>query len=129
MRLLLLIMVVYLIVSIVEAYSEDLSILKRQKDEITFKVHIQPIFHKHCSRCHKSRFLSQCGLRLNSVKSILKGGDSGPVVVPGAPNNSLLIKQISADKGDERRMPPKGNESLGSDEILLIKKWIQQGVK
>lgn len=117
------------VIGIAHVYSDDSSIVEDQKDEITFKAHIEPIFEKNCLRCHKSWLLSQGGLRLNSIKFILKGGDSGPAVLPGEPDNSLLIKRITADKDDERRMPPEDNEALHAKEILLIKKWIQQGIK
>ena len=111
------------------SYGEESTSLKNKKIEITFSDHIQPIFEKHCLLCHKNRLFAQAGLRLNSIKSILKGGDSGPSVVVGDPENSLLVKLITLSKGEERKMPPEDRDPLSSDEILLIKKWIQHGLK
>ena len=110
-------------------YSEGLKIIEKQDSQVTFQTNIQPILKKHCYRCHQSRFLAQGGLRLNSLKSILKGGNSGPMVVPGTPEKSLILKRITVAKDDHRRMPPGGGEMLTTEEILLVKKWIQQGVK
>ena len=112
-----------------ENYGEEPTSLEKKKDEITFNDHIKPIFEKHCLLCHKSRLFAQGGLRLNTTKSILKGGDSGPSVVMGEPENSLLMQLITLKKGEERRMPPEDRDPLNPDEILLIEKWIQQGVK
>ena len=74
-----------------------------------FEAKIRPLLVKHCYECHStgaaSRKKLQAGLLLDSREGSRKGGESGPAVVPGKPDESLLI---SALKYDSIQMPPKG---------------------
>jgi hypothetical protein len=65
------------------------------------------------------------GLQLDTREHVLKGGNSGPVVVPGDPDHSLLIKAINHT--DSRlEMPPPGK--LTSEEISILETWVKDGV-
>src|SRR5882762_3756883 len=67
-------------------------------DEEFFETRIRPVLAKNCFACHTNSQLG--GLRVDSRDNLLKGGKSGPAVVPGKPDESLLIKAVS--QVDER---------------------------
>jgi len=90
--------------------------------EEDFEKTIRPLLAQRCLECHGVKKQSG-GLRLDSHASMLKGGDSGPVLVPGKPAESLLVKAI--EYGDQLQMPPKGK--LPAKEIATLKEWIRQG--
>ena len=92
--------------------------------KITYADTIRPILEKRCTRCHSGKLFFLGGLRLDSLKSIRKGGHSGPSVVAGNPKKSVLYQYIISG-----RMPPKGEERMPLDEVELIKKWIELGAK
>lgn len=84
---------------------------------------IQPIFRTHCFSCHAGA-RQEAGLRLDSGARLLAGGDSGAVVVPKSPDESLLLSRVTAGMGE--RMPPEG-EPLSAKEIETLRRWISQG--
>ena len=87
---------------------------------------IKPLLHKKCSACHGA-VRQKAGLRLDAAPLILTGNKRGPVVVPGKPDESLLIEMVA---DDPVRMPPKGEgEHLSGKEIELLKEWIRLGAK
>src|SRR5215216_1592124 len=73
-----------------------------------FESRIRPIFVAHCYECHATGAKRiEGGLRLDNSAALLRGGDSGPIVVPGKPEASSLIAAVTyADDGVN--MPPKG---------------------
>src|SRR5436305_9864407 len=72
-----------------------------------FEQKVRPVLAEHCYRCHSARSRSpRGGLRLDSRDALRKGGDSGPAVVPGRPEASLLLKAVRYTD-DGPRMPPK----------------------
>ncbi len=89
-----------------------------------FEKKIRPVLSRRCYSCHT--ILKSGGLRLDSRQNILKGGKDGPVVVPGHPEQSLLIKAISHTH--ERLQMPLGGPKLDDETIADFKKWIQDGV-
>jgi len=91
---------------------------------IQFQRDIAPIFQQACGKCHTGD--SVMGkLRLDSQTAILRGGESGPAVVPGNSGESLLVKRILG-LTDGPRMP-MGGEPLPPAQVQLIRKWIDQG--
>ena len=93
---------------------------------INFLHDVRPILESHCFRCHNSK-RERGGLALDSRSALLKGGDSGPVIVPGACEQSLLLAAVRG-LGDAPRMPPKG-EPLSAGEIDILHRWIAQGAE
>src|SRR5580658_6088010 len=67
---------------------------------VDFKSEVQPIFEASCIRCH-GRGRDRGGLRIDSRESLLKGGDTGPAVVPGDSTNSFIIKLVAGVDPDE----------------------------
>ena len=89
-----------------------------------FEAKVRPLLSTHCYECHSSRAKTvEGGLRLDARPLVLAGGDSGAVVVPGKPNESLLIKAVHYQAVE---MPPSGK--LPDDELAVLEQWIQLGV-
>ncbi|SMO48640.1 DUF1549 domain-containing protein [Fodinibius sediminis] len=88
-------------------------------------VGVRRIFAQTCYRCHDSNE-AEGGLVLNSEEAVMKGGDSGPVIVPGKPEESELIHRLTLPAGHEDVMPQKGS-SLSPDQVELIRLWIEVG--
>ncbi|MCH2693694.1 MAG: PSD1 and planctomycete cytochrome C domain-containing protein [Acidobacteriia bacterium] len=90
--------------------------------------HIIPLMFLHCTACHGQR-LQEGRLDLRTKVSMLKGGRSGPAIIPGDPENSLIIQKIH-----NKEMPPPGREveasvrPMSSRELTLLKKWIAAGL-
>jgi hypothetical protein len=91
---------------------------------IDYKKDVQPIFTENCTLCHKGAS-APSGLRLDSAAGVLKGGDSGKVILPGKSHDSLLAQRITAK--DSSRMPPTA--PLAEKDIATIIKWIDEGAK
>jgi mono/diheme cytochrome c family protein len=80
------------------------------------------VLERHCVHCHNAR-KSRGGLDLTTAKQLLAGGDTGPAIVPGKADWSLLIEMVS---GPKPRMPQKGAKLTGA-EVASLKKWIDEG--
>ncbi len=93
------------------------------KESTEFAAQVRPILAARCYPCHGPK-LQQNGLRLDSLQAILKGSDSGKVVVPGHSQGSRLISRLLAQ---ERPMMPYGGPQLSQNEIAIIRKWIDDG--
>jgi mono/diheme cytochrome c family protein len=93
---------------------------------VDFSRDIAPILQQHCLKCHQDG-KSKGGLRLDARAELLKGGNSGVVVQLGQSGKSRLIQVIAGVNPDEV-MPPEG-EKLTSQQISLMRAWIDQGMK
>ena len=93
-------------------------------DEIDFfERRIRPLLDHHCFECHAGDERAG-GLRLDSAMGVLKGGETGPAVVPGDVEESLLLKAVRYDD-PEFSMPPSGK--LTASEISDLEQWIAGG--
>ncbi len=91
-----------------------------------FEKRIRPVLVQHCYECHASDAKKLGGgLLLDSRDGVRTGGDSGVVIVPGKPDDSLLIKAIRYTD-DSVKMPPKGK--LPAAAIADLEEWVQRGV-
>ncbi|MFI5457619.1 MAG: PSD1 and planctomycete cytochrome C domain-containing protein [Isosphaerales bacterium] len=96
-------------------------------DEATafFESRIRPVLVEHCYKCHSGRTRApKGGLRLDSGEALLRGGGNGPAIVPGKPDDSLLIKALSHE-GDVPEMPP--DEKLPDRVLADFRRWIASG--
>ncbi|MBU6175258.1 MAG: DUF1549 domain-containing protein, partial [Planctomycetes bacterium] len=89
-----------------------------------YQVTIKPLLSKKCYACHGS-LAQKSSLRLDTVESMLRGGDSGPAIARGDVHASEIVNRIKTDD-KSLRMPPEG-EGLSNSEIALIEKWIASG--
>ena len=87
---------------------------------------VKPILAGACFECHSHETKKfKGGLALDSTAAILKGGDTGPALVPGDVEKSLLIKAVRYTDAD-LQMPPK-KKKLGSDQIAALEQWVKLG--
>ena len=85
---------------------------------------IAPLLAARCLACHSANDEINGGLRLDLRDGWVQGGDSGPAIVPGEPDQSLLVRAIRWDPGAPQ-MPPDGK--LAAEEIALIEAWVRRG--
>ncbi|WDI41680.1 DUF1553 domain-containing protein [Bremerella sp. P1] len=96
-----------------------------QQADVDYFKDIQPLLEKRCYDCHQGGKAAG-GLRIDDHASMLLGGDAeGPALVPGEAGNSALIDRVTSEDEDVV-MPPKG-EPLSSEEVALLKRWINNG--
>ncbi len=88
-----------------------------------FAKEIRPILASRCYSCHGPD-LQQNGLRVDSLAALLKGGDYGPVVIPGHSDKSRIVRRLLAQ---ERPRMPYGAPPLSDTELATIRKWIDAG--
>jgi len=94
-----------------------------QEDRITYEDHIKPILLESCAGCHNQQ-RAKNGLKLDSYTGIFEGGSSGPAIVKGDPNGSLLY-QLVAHTGEP--FMPFGEDKLPDATVETIRKWIESG--
>ena len=94
--------------------------------DVDFVKDIQPLFKKHCLKCHGSK-KQEAGFRLDSKDAALNGGDSGISIDPGNSAESLLIRFISGID-QNITMPPEG-ALLSKKDVGIVRAWIDQGAK
>ncbi len=91
-----------------------------------FESRIRPILVNDCYRCHSQRAPKiKGGLTLDTRDGLLKGGDTGPAIVPGSPEKSLLIEAVRYTNQD-LQMPPN-NKKLTDAEIASLVGWVKMG--
>ena len=93
-----------------------------------FEAKVRPLLVTHCYECHSDDAAKaenlQGGLRLDHREGVLHGGESGPVIVPGKPDESVLIRSVRyTDKS--LQMPPK--ENLSAEQVAILEKWVAMG--
>ncbi len=90
-----------------------------------FEKQVRPLLVEQCHACHSTKAKKiRGGLTLDRRESILQGGDSGAAVVPGKPEQSLLLAAVRGTNA-ELQMPPKGK--LRPQQIAVLEKWIRDG--
>jgi WD40 repeat protein len=101
--------------------------LTREK-AVDFSSEVLPLFKKNCLACHNASD-AKGDLVMETPQTILKGGETGPAVVPGKAGESLLLKVASHI--EKPFMPPKNNKSgalpFSPEELGLIQLWVNQG--
>ena len=114
-----------------DASSEKPTVENAPQVEITseqgqfFEAKIRPVLATHCGECHASTAEKlRGGLRLDSREGLRLGGDSGPAIVPGRPDESLLLRAIRY-RDEDLQMPPKGK--LPDAVVADFEAWIRMG--
>ena len=92
-----------------------------------FNERVMPVLERNCFKCH-SHLADKVrgGLVVDSRAGLLEGGDTGAAIVPGKPDESLLIQSIRYDDKADYQMPPDGKK-LPDDEIAALTEWVKQG--
>jgi hypothetical protein len=91
-----------------------------------FEKKIRPLLTDRCLECHSPEKKVKGGLRLDSREGWQTGGDSGPAIVPGKPQESLLITAVGYHDKD-LKMPPK--KKLSAEEIAMLEQWVKSGAQ
>ncbi|MBL9173576.1 MAG: PSD1 domain-containing protein [Verrucomicrobiales bacterium] len=89
----------------------------------TFEKDVRPILKAHCFDCHGEGDQRKGGLDVRLRHLLLKGGDDGPVIVPGKPDQSELLRRVQS--GDM----PKRDKKLSAPEIATLRSWIASGAR
>src|SRR6185437_15972788 len=87
-----------------------------------FESNVRPLLVEHCQKCHGPK-KQEAGLRLDTRQAALEGGDSGPALAPGKPDESLLIAAVRYV--GEVQMPPSGK--LKDRQIAALAEWVRLG--
>jgi mono/diheme cytochrome c family protein len=100
---------------------------EKKVEPVSFAKQVAPIFVKKCLACHGER-QPESGYQLHTYEKMLQPGDMGePVVTPGKPEESLLVKLVASNK-KEVWMPKEGDR-LAEEQIGLIRRWVAEGAK
>jgi hypothetical protein len=92
-----------------------------------FEKTIRPVLAERCFACHSAQSgKSKGGLRLDTPRALLQGGDSGSAVVPGKPDQSRLIRAVRYT-ADDLHMPPKDKERLSAGQVRDLETWVRIG--
>jgi hypothetical protein len=103
------------------AWSAD-AIDVKNPDEF-FEKSVRPLLATRCLECHSAKE-PEAGLRLDARENMVRGGDNGPVIVPGEPDKSLLITAIHY-RDENLQMPPTGK--LTGEQIAALTTWVKIG--
>lgn len=102
-------------------------IIENIDDALVYTDIIEPIFAEKCWACHSAK--KQKGeLRLDGEKWILKGGETGGLLIPHKSTESDLYQRLVLDTSDDDHMPPSRKPQLSEDEVKLVAWWIDAGV-
>ncbi|MEO0017640.1 MAG: hypothetical protein RLZZ522_923 [Verrucomicrobiota bacterium] len=99
---------------------------KALPDQIVYADIVAPILERRCVQCHKEG-KSKGGVRMETFDLLMAGGKKGPIIVPGDPAKSLLVKLTELPLDDLDHMPPEGKPQLTPEERAVLKWWIAQG--
>ncbi|MFP6576377.1 MAG: DUF1549 domain-containing protein, partial [Pirellulaceae bacterium] len=91
-----------------------------------FEKQIRPLLVNHCYQCHGPEEASG-KLRLDTKAGWTRGGERGPVIVPGDPSASLLIQAVKHQDKKLRMPPPDAEKQLTAQQIKHLETWIRQG--
>jgi cytochrome c553 len=92
-------------------------------DAPSFQKDVRPLLDAKCVRCHGAK-VKKADLDLSTAAGVLQGGESGPAVVAGKPEKSLLYEKVH--KGE---MPPAKKDPLSTAEVETLRRWIAAGAQ
>jgi hypothetical protein len=104
--------------------------------EVSFTRDVFPVVRKYCLPCHEEESFNRSELSLDSHELLMKGGKHGPAVIPGKPEESLVLKKLSDAPPFGDQMPParrkrsgEGAKRLTPEELRILSDWIAQGAR
>lgn len=115
------------IIYLVALFVAPCGVFAEESRQVSYHREIRPLFEANCQGCHQPAKRGGDYL-MTSVEGVMQAGESGePAIVPGKPEESYLLSQITPVDGTAEM--PKGKPSLSAAEIELVRLWIQQGAK
>ena len=100
---------------------------EKASGEVDFNKQVKPILESACVRCHNPEE-DDGDLIMTNLAACLKGGDDGPALVPGKPDDSSIYWTTVEPADSDDIMPPK-DPPLDKSQTDILKKWIEQGAK
>ena len=98
--------------------------------EVSYARQIQPLLARRCFACHgPDAGHREADLRLDRLEEATQGGGSGPAIVPGDPDASILWERITSTDDNVRMPPPSEGDALPPAERDLLRRWIAQGAR
>ena len=113
--------------TLVIALGPNIVVVADETGDALFENQIRPVLLEKCFSCHGGNKVSG-GLTIDSREGLMTGGDSGPSIVPGKPDESLLIMAISRHD-DVSAMPPEKKDALRPEQVAAFKRWILAGAE
>ncbi|EDY20333.1 protein of unknown function DUF1549 [Chthoniobacter flavus Ellin428] len=105
----------------------ELPVVGADSGSALFESKIRPLLAEHCYECHSADKKQKAGLVLDSKAGWEKGGDSGTPIVPGKPEDSLLMKAVRYTDKDLQMPPEKAGGKLTDAQIADLENWIKNG--
>lgn len=106
-------------------------------DSVSYRADVVPVIAKYCLPCHAEESYNPSELSMDSYTVLRKGGKHGNPVVPGEPEESILMQKLQDDPPFGDRMPLQSRrqkltgrpKTLTADEVSVLRRWISQGAK
>jgi mono/diheme cytochrome c family protein len=98
-----------------------------ETDTVFFSRDVAPLLVASCQGCHLQTNQLRNGLSLDNFTRLMQGGGAGPLLVPGEPENSLLIKKLRGQAEGQRM--PLNRPAWSDQQIELVSTWIREGAK
>jgi hypothetical protein len=106
-------------------------------DSVSYRKDVMPVLAKYCLPCHAEESYNPSELSLDSYTQLRKGGKHGDPVVPGKPQESILMQKLLDDPPFGDRMPLQSRrqklsgivKKLTTEEVSVLRRWISQGAK
>lgn len=113
-------------IGVKEEEPEPLALIESLETAYVYRDVVEPIFAARCQSCHDSD-RTEGELLMTSYENLMRGGESGPSIVPHQTEQSDLYRRLRLPDRHDERMPPRGRTQLTADQIHLIAWWIEQG--
>ncbi|MBK9240495.1 MAG: PSD1 domain-containing protein [Acidobacteria bacterium] len=115
-----------LLVTVVTVRADDQQLAAAAQTPEFFETRVRPILAAACYECHAEE--AKGDLRVDSREALLRGGESGPAIVPGNPDQSLLVQAVRQADPSAPRMP-KGKSKLKPEDIEVLAEWVRAGAQ
>ncbi len=106
---------------------------ERPDKPVSFQKDVYPILKASCAECHtvpNGEGYTKSGLALGNYQELMKGTKMGPVIIPGQSLNSSFNRLIEGRPGvDTSIQMPHGKVKLPEEQLVIIRKWVDQGAK
>jgi hypothetical protein len=93
------------------------------EDPLIYEDVVARILDESCVKCHNPN-KKKGELQMTNISQLLKGGETGPAIIPGNHEKSELIQRVRLPASNEEHMPPEGEKDLTESEIQIIERWI-----
>ena len=107
------------------AVLSESTMAEAMKGPVQYRKHVEPLLRQNCLPCHDGKQMPAF-VNLTSRSSAMSRGPYGYRIVPGKPDESLLVRNLSLTHAPVKSMPPVGSR-MTPEEVGILRKWIQEG--